>query len=244
MKVLIPIAGRDNEDNGNQYIKSLYEIEKKTVLQYVYESLNSIKNAEFIVVLRRSDVQKYHLDDMVRLLIPNVKIIIADGATSGSACSCLLAVDSIEDDEPLLITGGDQLMLVDPQYIINNFTTQDYDGGVVIFDDIHPRWSFVRLDSNDMVIEAAEKRPLSRNATTGFYYFKRGGDFINAAQEMIRKGASVNGQYFVCPTYNELVLKQKKIGVYRISKKEYFNFNQQKGMDDYEKYLKGVDSNV
>ena len=56
---------------------------------------------------------------------------------------------------------------------------------------------------------------------------------------MIKKGACVNDQYYVCPCYNEMVLQQKKIGVFRISKDDYFNLNQQKGMDDYEMYLKG-----
>ena len=239
MKILIPIAGKNVVDEKSQYIKTLYEIEKKTVLQYVYESLSQIQDAQFIVVLRHEDVLNFHLDDMIRLMIPNVEVIVADGPTQGSACSCLLAIDQIEDEEPLLIVGSDQLLNVDLQKVLDDFTARELDGGVIIFDDIHPRWSFVKLDDQDLVIEAAEKRPISRNATTGFYYFRRGRDFITSVQQMIKKGASTNGQYYVCPCYNEMVLLQKRIGVYRISKEDYFNLNQQKGMDDYEAYLKG-----
>lgn len=238
MNILMPIVGSEDGKYDNQYIRNLYEIQKKTVLQYVYESLSQIRDAHFVVIVRREDTRKYHLDDMVRLLIPGCKVIIADGATSGSACSCLLAVDEIDEQEPLIIAGGDQLMLRNPQDIISEFQRNDYDGGVVIFDDIHPRWSFVKLNEDGMVIEAAEKRPISRNATTGFYYFKKAGDFIHASQEMIRKAASVNGNYYVCPCFNEMVLEYKRIGTFRISKMEYFNFSQQKGMDDYERYLK------
>lgn len=239
MKILIPIAGKNTVDDKSQYIKTLYEIEKKTVLQYVYESLSQIRGAEFIVVLRHEDVLNYHLDDMVRLMIPQVEVIVADGPTQGSACSCLLAIDQIEEDEPLLVVGSDQLLNIDLQDVLDDFTRRDLDGGVIVFDDIHPRWSFVKLDENELVIEAAEKRPISRNATTGFYYFRKGRDFIEAVEQMIKKGANTNGQYYVCPCYNEMVLQQKKIGVYRISKKDYFNLNQQKGLDDYEAYLKG-----
>ena len=238
MKILIPIAGNNSIDERNQYIKTLYEIEKKTILQYVYESLASIRDAEFIIVLRREDVTRFHLDDMIRLLIPGVKVITADRTTQGAACSCLLAVDQIADDEPLLIVGSDQLLNIDLQKVIDDFEGRKLDGGVIVFDDIHPRWSYVRVDGDGYVVEAAEKRPISRNATTGFYYFRRGGDFIDAAEGMIRKGASVNGQYYVCPCYNEMILKQKKIGVYQISKKDYYNLNRQKGIDDYEAYLK------
>lgn len=238
MNILVPIVGGENEKDTSQYIRNLYEIQKKTILQYVYESLKQIEDAHFIVVVRKEDAAKYHLDDMVRLLIPDCEIVTAVGATRGSACSCLLAVDLLGEEEPLVIAGGDQLMLQNPQTIIREFQTNDYDGGVVIFEDIHPRWSFVKLNGENMVIEAAEKRPISRNATTGFYYFKKAVYFIHSAQEMIRKAASVNGQYYVCPCFNEMVLEHKKIGTYRISKQEYFNFNQQRGMDDYERYLK------
>lgn len=238
MNILVPIVGGNNEKEASQYIRNLYEIQKKTVLQYVYESLNQIEDAHFIVVVRKEDVMKYHLDDMVRLLIPDCKVVVAAGSTKGSACSCLLAVDLLDEDEPLVIAGGDQLMLQNPQDIVHEFQMKDYDGGVVIFDDIHPRWSFVKLNQEDMVIEAAEKRPISRNATTGFFYFKKAEYFIHAAQEMIRKDASVNGQYYVCPCYNEMVLEHKRIGTYRITKQEYYNFNHQCDMDDYERYLK------
>ena len=238
MNILIPIVSNGKKAEESQYIKSLFEIQKKTILQYVYESLNQIENAKFIIVIRKDDVKKYHLDDMVRLLIPDCEIVISDGETNGSACSCLLAVDLLSWDEPLIIAGGDQLMLENPQKVISKFTENDYDGGVVIFDDIHPRWSFVKLDQNEMVIEAAEKRPISRNATTGFYYFKKAQYFVESAEEMIKKDASVNGKYYVCPCFNEMVLANKKIGTYRISKMEYFNFNQQSGIDEYEKYLK------
>lgn len=238
MKILIPIVGNNVKDEKNQYIKSLYEIEKKMVLQHVYESLNQIKAAEFIVVIRREDVRQYHLDDMIELMIPNVEIIIADGPTMGAACSCLLAVDAIDEEEPLVIAGSDQILNINLQEVMDEFRNKSYDGGVIIFDDIHPRWSYVKLDEEGYVIEAAEKHPISRNATTGFYYYRRGGDFITSAQSMIKKGASVNGQYYVCPTYNEMILRQKKIGTYSISKQDYFNLNQQKGINDYELFLK------
>lgn len=239
MNVLIPIVSGGKGNENNQYIRSLFEIQKKTILEYVYDSLAHLKDAHFTVVINKEDARKYHLDNMVHLLIPDCKIIISDGETKGAACSCLLAVDDIVDEESLIIVGGDQLLLENPQNIVDSFQKEDYDGGVVIFEDIHPRWSYVKLNEEGLVIEAAEKRPISRNATTGFYYFKRGEDFVRSAEDMIRKGASVDGKYYVCPAFNEMVLRHKRIGTYRISKMDYFNFGQQKSVDDYERYLKG-----
>lgn len=238
IKIIIPIAGSNQVDNETQYIRGLYEIEKKTILQHVYESLSRIKDAEFIVILRKEDVTKFHLDNMVKLMIPNVKIVIADGETKGAACSCLLAIDDISENDPLIIAGSDQLVTVDLQEVVEAFENNDFDGGVITFEGIHPRWSFVRLDEAGRVIEASEKRPISKHATTGFYYFKKGAYFIESAQSMIKKGASVNGKYYVCPVYNEMILKQLYVGIYQIERESYFNFKHDNGLTEYEKYLK------
>ncbi len=237
MNVIIPIAGANKTAGETEYIKSLQEIERKTVMQYVFESLQSVPAKHFIVVLKKADADKYHLDNIARLLRPGTEIVIAESETMGAACTCMLAVDKLDMEEPLLITGSDQILLEPPEKILADFREKGYDGGVAIFDDVHPRWSYVKLDGDSHVIEAAEKRPISRNAVAGFYYYRKASFFFEAAKEMIRKNASVNGQFFLCPAYNEMILKQQVIGTYRIKKEQYYNFSHASGMKAYEAYL-------
>lgn len=49
------------------------------------------------------------------------------------------------------------------------------------------------------MVEAAAQRPISREATAGVYWFRRGGDFLDGAMAMIRKDAAVDGRFYVCP---------------------------------------------
>ncbi len=224
MNVLLPIASHENQAD-TEYIRSLLEIERKTVLQYVLEAFEHVEDiSNFVIIVNRRDVEKYRIDDIIRLLRPDAKIVVSEGNTKGAACSCLLAVDELNMEEPLLIVNGEQLILEPMEKILAFFREQNDDGGIVIFDDIHPRWSFVRVDEDGFVTEAAEKRPISRNATAGLYYFKTAADFIDATMKSIKKDASVNGKYYICPVYNELVLQQKKIGTYRITRNKYINF--------------------
>lgn len=237
MNIIIPIAGANRTTGQTEYIKSLQEIERKTVLQYAFESLQSIPADHFIVVIKRQDVNTYHLDNIVKLLRPGAEVVISEGETMGAACTCMLAVDRLDMDAPLLIVGSDQILTIPALEILNDFQQHDYDGGLAVFEDVHPRWSYVRLDENNMVAEAAEKRPISRNAVAGFYYFKKAAFFFEAAQKMILKNANVNGQFFLCPIYNEMILKQMRVGVHRIEKAQYYNFGHVSGMEAYRKYL-------
>ena len=78
-----------------------------------------------------------------------------------------------------MIVNGDQLLRnVNLAETVSHFNKDNLDGGIVVFQDIHPRWSFVKCDKEGYVIEAAEKRPISNLATAGVYYFKRGSDFV------------------------------------------------------------------
>ena len=237
MNIIIPIAGANHPGGDTEYIKSLQEIERKTVLQYSFESLQSLEAKHFIVVVKREDVSRYHLDNIVKLLRPEAEIVIAEGETMGAACTCMLAIDRVDMRQPLLIVGSDQLLTIPAKPILDEFQKKGYDGGVVIFDDVHPRWSYVRLDGQEHVVEAAEKRPISRNAVAGFYYYRTAQSFFEGAERMIMKRASVNDRYYICPVFNEMILQQQVIGVHRIEKAQYFSLSHDSGMEAFRAYL-------
>ena len=225
MNILIPMAGPDDafRDKGFRYCKSLIELHGKPMLQRVYESLTPIHDGRYVFVIRKEDSDRFHLSDVIRLLNPQNVVLQTQGATAGAACTALLAIEHIDSDDELLITNADQLFTVDLNAVIDDFRSRSLDAATIVFESIHPRWSYVRLDERELVVEAAEKRPISRLATAGFYYFRRGRDFTSAAMEMIRKDAHVDGHFYICPTFNEMILRQARIGVHRIAASDYIS---------------------
>ena len=226
MNVLILMSGSSQafKEAGYAYPKNLAEVAGQPMVQHVMESLQPLKSVggKFICAVRRDENRKHHTGKVLQLMDPGTTVLEIAEETSGAACSALLAVNLINHDEPLVITNGDQILMdVDLAAIIHHFQEQRLDAGVIVFEDIHPRWSFVKCDENGLVIETAEKRPISKFATAGFYYFARGRDFVSAAMEMIKKDAQVNGLFYICPTLNEMILKQARIGIYSIDRSSY-----------------------
>ncbi len=239
MKILIPLAGRDEvfRNHGFLFAKPLVEIDGRTLIEHAFDCIKTTGDAKYVFVIRKEDDLRFHLRDVLRLLAPDAAIIRADGDTAGAACTALLAIDEINDDDELVIANSDQVIDTNLGEAIAAFRRQELDAGTIVFDSVHPRWSFVKTNEKGLVIEAAEKRPLSRNATAGFYYFRRASDFIKAAQRMILKGAAINGGYFVCPTFNELILDQKRVGIYRIDRDRYISLATPQAVEDYEQTL-------
>ena len=121
--------------------------------------------------------------------------------------------------------------------IVAGFERRGLDAGVVVFEGVHPRWSYVRVDDAGFVIEASEKRPISRLATAGAYWFARGADFVECAMAMITKDAHVGGLFYVCPTLNEMVLRNRLVGIHRIERTAYLSLHDPQALAGFEAHL-------
>jgi hypothetical protein len=69
------------------------------------------------------------------------------------------------------------------------------------------------------------------------YWFRRGGAFIDGIMAMILKGASVDGVFYICPVYNEVILNGGRIGTHHIDRDRYFSLASMHGVDTYEQRL-------
>lgn len=225
MNVVVLMAGPSKgfEEKGHIYPKYLLEINGEPIIQRVVESLKPLEgNLSFII--RKEDNDKSYIGSTLNILSPGCTIYKVSDITKGAVCSALFAVDSINNEDEFLIINGDQLIRNGIAEAVDEFRRKGEDGGIIVFRSVHPRWSFVAVDEEGYVNETSEKRPISDMATAGCYYFRQGKDFVEAAFNTIRKDVNYNGNYYICSTYNELVLSQKKVGIYKIPSKDYVSF--------------------
>jgi dTDP-glucose pyrophosphorylase len=228
MNILMLMAGSSTafQDAGYAWPKMLIEVDGKPLVEHIIAGCRSLHTPDnqFLFMIRQQEQRTHHLGTVIQLLMPDARLVEIDQQTAGAACSALLAIEQINMDTPLLIMNGDQLIRTNLQQTVADFAARGLDGGIITFRAVHPRWSYVRTDANGLVTEAAEKRPISNQATAGAYWFRRGSDFVTAAMAMIRKDAQVDGAFYVCPVYNEMVLMQKRIGISEINPADYISF--------------------
>ena len=211
MNILIPMAGAGSRfaNAGYSFPKPLIDVRNKPMIQVVVESMNI--DANFIYIVQKEHREKYNLDTLLNLITPNCKIVEIKGITEGAACSTLLAKEHINTDAPLIITNSDQFIEWNSTEFIYQMNEKDFDGGIVSFPATHPKWSFVKTDENNIVLEVAEKKPISNKATAGIYYWKHGADYVKYTEQMIEKDIRVNNEFYVCPVYNEAIQDRKRI---------------------------------
>jgi dTDP-glucose pyrophosphorylase len=238
VNVLILYGSKISLANNTDYPVCLTEVGERPLLERVITTCSSLEPKQLILSFSSDDIHKFHVDNAARLLAPDAKIVGVEGQTQGAACTALLASPHIDNDQELLILNGDELLDIDFQSVLSDFRSRKLDAGIVAFDSIHPRYSYVVLDDNGFVTEAAEKNPISRNATAGFYWYAHGSDFVSAAKSMIAKDARTNDAFYICPSFNELVLKGAKVGVHRIEASQYHPLKDSRLIEHYDSYLR------
>ena len=241
LNILVPMAGRSEFFDSKTYVfpKPLFEINGIPMIELVVKNLDIIDNGkQFHFVISADDCDRFHLDHTLRLLTDGrCNLLRLDRETRGAACSCLMAIESINNEMPLIISNADQIIEHDLNEVLDYFEDGGYDAGVICFESVHPRWSYVLLNENGLIIETAEKRPISKNAVAGFYYFRYGADFVAAAMRSIEKDANVNGLYYIAPALNEMILDRKKLGIYKIENSQYHSFYSPQKVKEYLKKL-------
>ena len=220
MKILIPMAGEGSRfsKEGYTFPKPLIDVEGKPMIQVVIESLDF--DATYIFLMRKEHLKKYSgvKTTLDRITNGKFQIVEVDTLTEGAACTTLLAKHLIDNDDELLIANSDQVI----EYSSENFkllkSMTSVDGIVFTFNSVHPKWSFVRVNSRGIIIELQEKNPISNIATCGIYWYKKGSDYVKYAEQMISKNIRVNNEFYVAPIYNEYISDGKTIIPFYVDK--------------------------
>jgi|694.fasta_scaffold00156_100 HAD superfamily hydrolase (TIGR01509 family) len=218
LNVLIPMAGLGSrfKDAGYVFPKPLVEVDGKPMIQAVVESIGV--NATYTYIVQKEHYEKYNLSYLLNLITPDCNIVQVDGITEGAAVTCLLAKEYIDNESPLILANSDQIVEWNSRQFIYDLMTKNADGGIATFESTHPKWSYAKVNSDGLVTEVAEKKPISNIATVGIYYWKHGSDFVKYAEQMIDKDIRTNNEFYVCPVFNEAIADNKRVFASNIKK--------------------------
>jgi dTDP-glucose pyrophosphorylase len=228
LNILIPCAGRGSRfiEAGYYMPKPLITVLGKPMIQWVLDSLQ-FRNVEckFIFLVLKEHDQKFHIVEEICKLIPNSSTFIQiDTITQGAACTSLFAKDLINNDNPLIICNSDQYFEFDKEKfkiqagLSNKLLSSHKDGIILTFKSDNPKWSYAKTKPNGIIEQVAEKVVISNHATVGCYYYAHGKDYVKYTEQMIAKNIRTNGEFYICPVYNEFIQDQKLVTIFPVTK--------------------------
>ena len=220
--LLVPMAGL-----GSRFVKEGYKLPKQILnagnKQLIDISLDCVdlETCNLIFVVRDAHVFGFDIDEILRDKFGNdISIVVTDGLTQGSVCSCLLAKDFIQDDLPLIIHTLD--VEFRPKLNLQSLIDSGDDGHILTFKSNSSNYSYAKINDENKVIRTAEKKVISNDACVGIYYFKTGRIFCEYAEMMVEKDLRTNNEFYISPLYNLLIDSGLTVGISKVEKMHIF----------------------
>ncbi|EMC0409085.1 glycosyltransferase family 2 protein [Vibrio fluvialis] len=222
--IMIPMAGMSSRFFKAGYSKPKYMLEAKgkTLFEHSVLSFEKyFKDELFVFVIRDVyETKKFVIDQVKKLGIKDFKIVCLDVETKGQAETVFLGLDGIDDNESLTIFNIDTFR---PEFSYPDLSSKE-DGYLEVFQGSGDNWSFVLPENEEstLLVETAEKRPISDLCCTGLYYFNKVSDFKLSYNDYLNKPKELweKGELYVAPLYNFLIKNGKSIHYHKIERDE------------------------
>ena len=173
------------------------------------------------LILFETDENLLEIRKELKPILNKLNIINLKHQTKGALCSALMAIDNLDKSQEVIIASGDAIIVGGLDKHVMELRNQGVEGGAIAFESDLPRWSYVRIDSNNNVIELTEKEVVSTIATTGVFYFKSSAEFIKAATWTMINSPGIRGTYFTSEALNYLIFTGQRVGYALCDKHDY-----------------------
>ena len=215
--IVLPMAGMSRRftEAGYERPKYMLPFRGKSLFRHVMEGFKGYFGREDILVIYRdiADTRRFLEEEIAAIGLPpgSVQLIELDGPTRGQAETVALGLRKagVGAQTPLTIFNIDTIR---PGFSYPAaFDLAQIDGCLEVFPGEGEHWSFVRPDPDEAeaqrVIEVTEKRRISNLCSTGLYYFRCAGTFLDlfAEIEALDPSTLEGGEFYVAPMYRKLI---------------------------------------
>lgn len=215
LTLLVPMAGR-----GHRFVQAGFTTPKPFIrvngipmIERVLNNCPKIDKIRLGVLSEHADHVSAFLSNVATRPVswpcPEVKLL--NFVTAGAASTVLHLLEGVPNDSELLVANADQWLDWSPEHFLRYVRSRHADGAIPIFRASSPKWSFVDMDEDGRIHRVVEKEAISNDATCGIYYWRTAGACRESINQMIRKGLMTNNEYYLAPSYNEMIEQGGKI---------------------------------
>ena len=226
MKIIIPMTGLGSRFKAAGYtdIKPLIPVHGSPIIEYVVNLFPSEDDVTFIC--RKEHLETTPLRETLERIKPSATIIEMDGHKLGPVYPVLEMIDTVADDEPIIVSYCDFFMHWDYQDFVDSVTKSNCDGAIPCYTGFHPHlrheknlYAGCKIDNSKRLLEITEKHSYETDKTkghhsAGIYYFKSAAIVKTYFQRLMESGKTVNNEFYVSMVYEEMLKDGLHIDVY------------------------------
>jgi NDP-sugar pyrophosphorylase family protein len=150
---------------------------------------------------------------------PSPNICEVCSPTAGPADTVLLSrsvMPGANDQEPMLVADCDQRADWSHLHFTAWLGREQPDAALVTFRATGEEYSYVKYGPNGLVSATAEKHQISDDACAGIWWWRTAELAYLSIEQMIRETEPVNGEWYIAPSFNNLIARGLKVLAYPV----------------------------
>lgn len=218
VQVVVPMAGAGSRftEVGYSAPKPLLPVHGVPMYRLVVANLLTPCVSSITIIAQREWELESDIRKLDQAIAPEVRLIEIDHVTDGPATTVGLALGGLRPDLPVVTGNSDQYVDADLSPFFAQLEDPRLSGSILTMGDSDPKWSYVSLDESGHAELIREKEVISPFATVGIYAFSSAALMAQAFQSMRQANDTVNGEYYVGPSFNHLIARDHVIGVHHL----------------------------
>lgn len=214
MKVIIPLAGLGTRLRPHTYSKPkpLVSVAGKPVLGHILDELKNLPIEEVILITGYLGNQ---IKDYVGKNYDFKATYVEQPEMLGQAHAINLAKEYVQGNTDVLVIFADTIFKTD----LSKLTSLKTDGVLYVREVEDPaRFGVTVLDKEGIITKLVEKptEPVSNLAVIGVYYFKDGAGLMQATDEVIQKGKTLGGEYYLADAIQLMIDKGSRFEAFPV----------------------------
>lgn len=241
LHIIMPLGGLGTRfsTNGYKIPKPLIDVNGIPMFLHAINSFKTLNcNKKYTFIVRYDHIVQFNILNEIKKYIPTANFVTLMSNTRGAVETCIKAEKYIDNTDGIIILDCD-LEFYCKQYFDDIKSDLEIEnpkivGKLVSFDSTDPRYSYAKIDDNNIVLQTAEKNPISSHALTGSYYFSSKQIFINAANALITDFNNNNiktKELYLSLLYNYIINNNGLVKLYKLEK--YNSFGTPEELDLY-----------
>ena len=216
--LIIPAAGLGSRFRaaGINTPKPLISVLGIPMIGWVIANFELTPTDEIWIISRKEDCLPVEKDSFISKNNNPIHFIELDGVTDGAATSLMYALDQIPDEEAVLSANSDQFISSNIVEFMDLVRYGNCEGQILTMNATDSKWSYVERNSEGQVVNVVEKVRISDEATVGVYGWKSANLAKKAIKAMKEDKLTVNGEYYVAPSYTYLIKQGGRVGTFNV----------------------------
>lgn len=243
MKIIIPMSGLGIrfKEKGYNDPKPLIVVSGKPIIEHVVGMFP--KDSDFIFICNKNHLRTTDMRDVLNRIAPHGKVIEIDEHKEGPVYATSFALPYVSDDEEVIVSYCDYMMVFDYDDMIRKVQEGRYAGAVPSYTGFHPHllhkgvYGGVLRGPDGVMLEYKEKHSftddlMDSHHSAGMYYFKNAKELKEYTKELLSSDLRVNGEQYTSMLFYFYLRDGKKIYVPEVT-----TFMQWGTPEDLEEYV-------